>query len=112
MIERWLAIAVRTLHLAGVVWVGAFVVSGEAPQARAAVLMAASGVVLLIMDLIAHRISLTETAGAFVLVKLALVVWMAHDPGQAGWIFWLLLIGSSATSHAPKGFRHWPTPRP
>jgi hypothetical protein len=61
------------------------------------------------MDLRAGRIALREVAGAFVLVKLALVAWMALDPRQAVWVFWLLLVASSVASHAPKGFRHWPT---
>jgi hypothetical protein len=110
-IERWAAVVIRSVHLAGVVWVGAFVVSGQVPQAWAAGLVAASGVVMLGMDLLAGRMALRELAGLFVLLKLALVAWMAADPTQARWVFWLLLIGSSITSHAPKGFRHWPTPK-
>ena len=110
-IERWAAVAVRSVHLAGVVWVGAFVVGSQVPSRPAAALMALSGVVMLVMDLLAHRIALRELAGAFVLLKLALVGWMVIDPSQARWIFWLLLVGSSVASHAPKGFRHWPTPK-
>ena len=76
-----------------------------------AAVMAASGGLMLAMDLRAGRMALRELAGAFVLLKLLMVAWMAFDPGQAHWIFWLLLVGSSIASHAPKGFRHWPTRR-
>jgi hypothetical protein len=62
------------------------------------------------MDLRARRIALLELAGAAVLVKLVLVAWMALDPLRGPWIFWLLVLGSAVTSHAPKQFRHWPTP--
>ena len=34
------------------------------------------------------------------------------DAARAPWIFWLLVLGSAVTSHAPKHFRHWPTPPP
>jgi hypothetical protein len=108
-LERWTAVVLRSLHLAGVVWVGAFVVAGQAVDRTPALLMLVSGLVMLAMDLRAGRIALGEVAGGFVLVKLALVAWMALDPRQVVWIFWLLLVGSSIASHAPKGFRHWPT---
>ncbi len=115
--ERWLAVLLRSAHLAGVVWLGAKLL-GSGPAGAAGgghgpeLLVLASGLVMLVMDLRARRIALNEVAGASVLAKLALVVWMALAPALAGWIFWLLVLGSSLTSHAPKGFRHWPSPAP
>lgn len=109
--ERWLAVLMRSLHLAGVVWLGAALIAGQGTGRAAALLMLASGFAMLVMDLKAGRIVLRELAGAFVLVKLALVGWMALDARQALWIFWVLLVGSSIVSHAPKHFRHWPRPR-
>jgi hypothetical protein len=111
-LERWAAVALRSVHLVGVVWVGAFVVAGQAVERAPGLLMLLSGLVMLAMDLRAGRIALGEVAGAFVLVKLALVGWLALDPRQAAWVFWLLVISSSVASHAPKGFRHWPTKKP
>lgn len=108
-LERWTVVVLRSLHLAGVVWLGAYVVTAQPIAQAPALLMAASGLVMLAMDLRAGRIALAELAGGFVLLKLALVAWMALDPSQARWIFWLLLVGSSIASHAPKDFRHWPT---
>lgn len=110
-LERWAAVVLRSLHLAGVVWVGAFVVTAQPIGRGAAALMLASGLAMLVMDLRAGRIALGELAGGFVLVKLAFVAWMALDPAQAGWVFWALLVGSSIASHAPKDFRHWPARR-
>lgn len=111
-LERWIAVLLRSVHLAGVVWVGAFVVAGQPIGRTPALLMLVSGLVMLAMDLRAGRIALREVAGAFVLVKLLLVAWMALDPRQAVWVFWLLLVASSVASHAPKDFRHWPTRKP
>ncbi len=110
--ERWLAVLLRALHLASVVALGAQVM-GAAMQAHAApALVLVTGTVMLLMDLRASRIALLELAGAAVLVKLALVAWMTLDAARAPWIFWLLVLGSAVTSHAPKHFRHWPTPPP
>ncbi|MBL8329435.1 MAG: hypothetical protein JNJ71_11320 [Rubrivivax sp.] len=111
-LERWTVIVLRSLHLAGVVWVGAAVLRGETASVLAAGLMALTGLAMLMLDLRARRLALRELAGIFVLLKLILVGWMVLDPRQAMWIFWVLLIASSITSHAPKGFRHWPTPPP
>lgn len=110
-LERWFAIVLRSVHLAGVVWLGGYVVMGQPVDRAPALLMLASGLLMLAMDLRAGRIALGEVAGGFVLVKLALVAWMALDTRQVSWIFWVLVVGSSIASHAPKGFRHWPTPR-
>ncbi len=110
-LERWLSVALRTAHLSGVVWVGAAVVAGQAVDPRATGLLAGSGIALLLTDLRAGRIALGELAGAVVLAKLALLVWMALDARQAAWIFWSLLVASSVSSHAPKGWRHWPRSR-
>ena len=110
--ERWLAVLLRALHLASVVALGAQVM-GAAMQAHAApALVLVTGTVMLLMNLRASRIALLELAGAAVLVKLALVAWMTLDAAGAPWIFWLLVLGSAVTSHAPKHFRHWPTPPP
>jgi hypothetical protein len=84
------------------------VVAGQPADPRATGLMVASGVALLLTDLRAGRIALRELAGAVVLLKLALVAWMALDARQVVWIFWSLLVASSISSHAPKGWRHWP----
>jgi hypothetical protein len=108
-LERWLAVLLRSLHLAGVVWVGAAIVAAHSVGLEPALLMLGTGLVMLLMDLRAGRIAVGEVAGAFVLVKLVLVAWMALDTHQAAWIFWTLIVASSITSHAPKGFRHWPT---
>jgi hypothetical protein len=108
--ERWFSVLLRSLHLAGVVWLGAAVLGAPAGHRGAALLVLGSGLAMLVMDLRAGRIALREVAGAAVLVKLALVAWLALDATHAVVIFWALVLGSAVTSHAPKSFRHWPRP--
>ncbi|HSQ73587.1 MAG TPA: hypothetical protein VLM87_14325 [Rubrivivax sp.] len=108
--ERWFSVLLRSLHLAGVVWLGAAVLGAPTGHRGAALLVLGSGALMLVMDLRAGRIALREVAGVAVLVKLVLVAWMVLDARHAVLIFWALVLGSAVTSHAPKGFRHWPTP--
>ena len=108
--ERWLAVLLRSVHLAGVVWLGALILGAPVPSPVPGPLVLGSGLVMLALDLRAGRIALKELAGAAVLIKLALVAWMLLDPHLAPALFWLLVLGSSVTSHAPKHVRHWPTP--
>lgn len=104
--RRWLSIAMRTLHLVGVV-LTAVAIFGNGPHpAAGAVLMLASGAALYAIDLWHHRELWRELAGVFVAAKLALLVAMLLVPDMAAFLFWLLVVTSSVVSHAPRTFRH------
>lgn len=118
--RRWLSIALRTLHIAGVVdtAIGLFgqrgasllgsalmPASGGAP-ALGTTLMLVSGVGLFALDWWQDRNYWREVAGVFVLLKLLLLVAMMLLPRFAGALFWLLLLSSAVVSHAPRSFRH------
>ena len=49
--ERWFSVLLRSLHLAGVVWLGAAVLGAPAGHSRAALLVLVSGLLMLAMDL-------------------------------------------------------------
>lgn len=104
--RRWLGIALRAAHLAGVVLLGAALL-GAPLAAAGAGLTLASGLALLASELADRRIALTELAGAVVLLKLLLVAAMLAWPAAALPLFWALLGLSALVSHAPKGLRHW-----
>ncbi|MBI5717715.1 MAG: hypothetical protein HZC37_08515 [Burkholderiales bacterium] len=109
-VERWWALALRTVHLAAVVALGAALLGAPLGAAGPGLAVFATGIVLLAQDLRARRIALTEVAGAVVLVKLALVAWVAWSRPAADHalaVFWVLLVLSSLSSHAPKRWRHW-----
>lgn len=105
---RWLGIALRTAHIVGVVVMGAGVL-GAAPQALTVgtALVLASGLALLAAELAHGRVRLGELAGAVVVLKLAVIGWMALDAARASFLFWALLVLSTIVSHAPRRVRHW-----
>lgn len=110
--ERWLALALRTVHLAGVVALGAALLGAPLARGASGAVVLASGVLLLAQDLRARRIALREMAGAVVLLKLVAVAFAAWADAHALVVFWGLLVLSSLSSHAPKRWRHWaPGPR-
>jgi hypothetical protein len=104
--RRWLSIALRTLHIVGVVLAGiAFLGNGDHAVAGI-LLMLLSGFALFAFDLWQRPGLWREVAGAFIFVKLLAMLAMLLAPGIAALLFWLLLVTSSVVSHAPHGFRH------
>jgi len=105
--ERWLALLLRTAHLAGVVGLGAALMGASVPRSASGIVVVASGALLFVQDLRAGRMAARELAGAVVLAKLLAVAWVAWADRHALAVFWCLLIVSSLSSHAPKRWRHW-----
>jgi hypothetical protein len=105
--RRWLAIALRTGHTAGVVLLGAALYGAAVPHGLGGGLTLVTGVALMVMERVDGRIRFRELAGAFALAKLAAVAWMALDGAAARALFWILLVLSGIVSHAPRPVRHW-----
>jgi hypothetical protein len=105
--RRWLGIVLRTAHLAGVAWLGAALLGAPLAMFNGAAWVSASGVALLVIDSLDGRIRLLDLAGLVSLAKLGVVAWMALDPARAAQLFWVVLIVSALSSHAPRGLRHW-----
>lgn len=105
--RRWLGIVLRTTHLAGITLLGAALMGAPLGMAAAAAWAAGSGVALLAVEWLDGRVRLLELAGTVSLVKLAVVAWMALDPARAAALFWLVLVISALSSHAPRALRHW-----
>ena len=104
--RRWVSIALRTLHLAGVVLMGSALLGAGGFFASGAILILLTGLALYGIDLW-HRPELwRELAGAFIVLKLGVVLAMMLVPSIAQPLFWLVLVASSAVSHAPRVFRH------
>lgn len=105
--RRWLLVVLRSLHLAGVVMLGAALLgSGAIDRMVAALLMLLTGLALYLIELWSNPAHFGELAGVFIPVKLLLVLAVALVPEQAAPLFWGLLIASSVVSHAPGSFRH------
>jgi hypothetical protein len=104
--RRWLSIALRTLHLSGVVLAGVGVVDGSGRFIAGVWLMLVAGAALWATDWW-HRPGLwREVAGVFIALKAIAVLVMVLAPGIAVALFWVLLVSSSIVSHAPRAFRH------
>lgn len=104
--KRWVNLALRTLHLAGLVLLGAGLLgSGHYLQAGA-LLTVGSGGAMFAIDIWANPAHLREVAGAGILAKLALVAVMAARPELAPMLFWFILALSTLLSHAPGAVRH------
>jgi hypothetical protein len=104
--RRWVSIAMRTSHLAGVVMAGiAFLGNGDHAVAGV-LLMLLSGFALFAFDLWQRPGLWREVAGAFIFVKLLAMLAMLLAPGIAAFLYWLILVASTVVSHAPHAFRH------
>ena len=104
--RRWLSVALRSLHLVGVV-LTAMAIFGSSPYQSAAFASTfVTGLGLFGIELWRSPQHWKEFAGAFVLLKLLLVLAMILVPSHAAGLFWFLLISSSLISHAPKLVRH------
>jgi hypothetical protein len=108
--NRWLSICLRSLHLVGIVLTGVALFAPQAaisvPTGGAALLVLATGLGLFGIDLWRNPRHWRELAGAFIVLKLLLVLIMVFVPAAAHVIFWILLVASSTISHAPAAFRH------
>lgn len=103
--KRWLNVALRTLHIAGVVLLGAGLL-GATDVHAGAVLMLLSGGTMFAIDTWAHPGHLREIAGFGMLAKLGLIGIMLLQPTLALPLFWFLLVLSTLLSHAPGNLRH------
>jgi hypothetical protein len=112
---RWFGIGARAAHMAAVVMLGATVL-GAAPRVSMAalgVLLLASGVALLALEMWKTPHHLRQFAGAGMVAKLLVVFGMLLAPAYGEVGFWLLVLWSVVFAHAPASFRHrridvWP----
>jgi hypothetical protein len=103
--KRWLNVALRGVHLGGLVLLGASLLGAGQTSLGASVTFV-SGLLMFAIDTWANPPHLREVAGFGILVKLLLVGLMAWQPAWALPIFWLVLVISTLLSHAPGAFRH------
>ena len=103
---RWMNVFLRGVHLAAVILLGAALLGAPLSAAHPAIIVAASGAIMLALDVWRKPRYLCEAAGMAMLVKLALVGWMIFDVGAQPVLFWVIVAGSAISAHAPARFRH------
>lgn len=103
---RWINVALRGLHLAAVILLGANLLGAPVSSALAVPAVILTGLAMFVVDILKKPSHLREVAGIAVLVKLVLVAWMASDSAMRPALFWLIVGGSAVFAHAPARFRH------
>lgn len=105
---RWLSVVLRGLHLATVIGLGAALLGAPLDGGHLALGVLASGAAMMALDIWSKPRMLAEWSGAALLIKLALVAWMAVDWQARLPLFWVLVLWSAVFAHAPASFRHAP----
>jgi hypothetical protein len=97
----------RAVHLVALAGFAAAVLAAGPHGWRWAIVLLASGAVMMALDAWSEPGYLRQLLGVAMLLKLALVAAMIvwHDAQQA--LFWLLIVYSALLSHAPARIRHW-----
>lgn len=103
---RWLSVVLRGLHLAAVIALGAALLGAPLDGHVQSLGVLASGLAMMALDLWVKTHLLKEWSGAALVIKLALVGWMAADAELRLPLFWLLVVWSAIFAHAPASFRH------
>lgn len=104
--QRWMNVTLRGLHLVAMILLGAALLGAPVESTPAAIGVAVSGFSMLALDTWRKPSHLREASGIAVLVKLALVGWMAFDASPRLVLFWIVVAGSAVFAHAPASFRH------
>ena len=112
--RRWLNVVLRGVHLVAVIVLGAVLLGAPVAGDLATATLVVTGLAMFAVDTWSHPGHLRELAGVAMLLKLVLVVWMAADAAARPLLFWLIVVGSAFSSHAPARVRHlrlWPPGR-
>jgi len=106
--RRWLVVALRAGHMAGVVGVGAALLAEPmvAPEPAFLVLLVAAGAAMALLDAYSNPDWLREPAGWSLFAKFALLGWYMADAAVRLPLFWAILVFSVLFAHAPASFRH------
>jgi hypothetical protein len=103
---RWLNMAVRGLHLAAVIGLGAALLGAPLSAQGQSHGVLVSGFALFALDLWGKPRLLLEWSGASLLLKLAAVAAMAFSAEWRLPLFWGVVLWSALFAHAPASFRH------
>jgi hypothetical protein len=108
--QRWLNIALRSLHLLGVAGMGVGFLAPEVPDhawRHYLMLTLVTGVGMSLIDAWSDRRWLVQLSGQAVLVKLLLLALIPLWPAAGPPIFAAVILLSAVVSHAPARLRHY-----
>jgi len=107
--QRWLNIALRSLHILGVVGMGAGFLTRQPPDDNFRlylVMTLATGLGMTLVDAWSNRQWLAQLSGQTVLLKLLLLGLIPLWPDAREVLFVTVILISAVVSHAPARIRH------
>jgi hypothetical protein len=109
MIKRWSKISLRTLHLLALAGVGGGVLFGLERDLWVNYwwLAMASGVLMMLMDMLSNTVWLVQVRGVVLYVKLILLACLGIYPEWDTLILAVIIIISAVISHAPRTLRYY-----
>ena len=108
-IKRWTKISLRTLHLLAVAGVGGGILFGLEKELWINYwwLAMASGVLMMLLDIISNPVWMVQVRGVSIFIKLILLACLGSNPDWDGPLVVLIIIISSVISHAPGKLRYY-----
>ena len=108
-LKRWIKICLRTLHLSSVVGVGGGILFEIDRSAWLGYwwLALASGVLMMLIDILSNPIWLVQVRGVVMYVKFLLLILMGVYPSMDQQLLFIIIIISAVISHAPGKLRYY-----
>jgi hypothetical protein len=107
--KRWIKISLRTLHLLAVTGVGGGVLFGLEKDQWISYwwLALASGVLMMLVDIIANPAWIVQVRGVSIYFKLILLAFLGCYPGWDRLLLVVVIVISAMISHAPGKLRYY-----
>ncbi len=107
--KRWTKISLRTLHLLALAGVGGGILFGldKGLWLNYWWLAMATGVLMMLMDIVSNPVWLVQVRGLVIYVKLILLAFLGIYPAWDNFLLAVIIIISAAISHAPGKLRYY-----
>ena len=108
-VKRWTKISLRTLHLLSVAGVGGGILFGLEKDLWLNYwwLAIASGVLMMLIDIISNPVWLVQIRGLVIFLKLGLLVFLGNSMAWDHFLLILIIVISAIISHAPGKLRYY-----
>ena len=107
--KRWTKISLRTLHLLAVAGVGGGILFSLEKDLWINYwwLAMASGILMMLMDIISNPVWIVQLRGLAIFLKLVLLAFLGSYPAWDGFFLLVIIIISGVISHAPGKLRYY-----